>query len=380
MTFPRRYITALVGPPAIVTLPLAFLFISQVVQLSLGPALAVIALLLALAGATAAALLAGITPYAERVEEAVAQKRDVSAAVSECLGRTTTLSIIIWLAGGLLFALLGTLIVMRTGLGFAYFLVAALIVAFPSIAWGYGAGKHRLVEFASGADELRFVGREFTLGRKIAVVFMGSLLVAAAVLIELISSKVSTTLEDLAIASSSERFDRVFDSANLMARVDAQALDTLREYVPSEYAIHRIDRAGTLISTKDPLTPEEVRDIRRIKKGDSSAFISPLKDGSILVLSIPWAPYKNIPFQITFYTLIIVLFTMAAFAAAAFFLSRDVTRPLHDLQQLAEQMADGKFDEATRVFSDDELGQLAVSFAETRANLRRLLGRIGGSG
>jgi len=387
MTFSRRYITALVGPPALVTLPLAFLFISQVIQLSVGPALAVIALLLALAGATAGALFAGVTPLALNVEQAVAQKRDVSNAVSDCLRRTTVLSFVIWSVAGFVFALLGTLIVMRTGLGFAYFLVAALIVAFPSIAWTYGAGKHRLVEFAGGADELRYVGREFTLGRKIAVVFMGSLLVAAAVLIELISSKVSTTLEDLAIASSSERFDRVFDSANLMARVDQQALDTLREYVPTEYAIHRIDRNGVALSTKDPLTPDEVREIRRIKKGDSSAFISPhvcrfapLKDGSILVLSIPWAPYKNIPFQITFYTLIIVLFTMVAFAAAAFFLSRDVTRPLHDLQQLAEQMAVGNFDEATRVFSDDELGQLAVSFGETRANLRRLLGRIGGSG
>ena len=89
MTFSRRYITALVGPPALVTLPLAFLFISQVIQLSLGPALAVIALLLALAGATAAALFAGVTPLAQNVETAVGQRRDVSNAVSECLRRTS---------------------------------------------------------------------------------------------------------------------------------------------------------------------------------------------------------------------------------------------------------------------------------------------------
>ena len=43
-------------------------------------------------------------------------------------------------------------------------------------------------------------------------------------------------------------------------------------------------------------------------------------------------------------------------------------------------MAVGNFDAAARVFSDDELGQLAVSFGARRANLRRLLGRIGGSG
>jgi methyl-accepting chemotaxis protein len=387
MSFSRRYVTSIVAPPAIVTLPLAFLFITQVVQLALGPAFVVVALLLLLAAGTAAALFASVTPSAQAVEAAVTRKQGVSEAVSACLNRTTTLALVSWLAGGLVFALAATLLLMPTPLGFSYFVVAALIVAFPSIAWSYGAGKHRLVEYATGSEDLRYTGRELSLGRKIAIVFMGSLLVAAAVLIELISSKVSTTLEQLAISSSSERFDRVYDSANLMARVDAQALDTLREYVPSDYSLYRIDRNGQMISTKDPLTPDEVREIVRIRKGDSLAFISPhvvrfapLKDGSILALSIPWTPYKGIPITITFYTLLIVLFTMAAFAAAAFFLSRDVTRPLNDLQEIAEQMAVGNFNQASRVFSDDELGQLAVRFGETRANLRRLLGRIGGSG
>ncbi|HEY2092671.1 MAG TPA: HAMP domain-containing methyl-accepting chemotaxis protein [Thermoanaerobaculia bacterium] len=387
MSFSRRYVTSLVAPPAIVTLPLAFLFITQVVQLALGPAFVVVALLLLLAAGTAAVLFATLTPSARVVEEAVVRKQGVSEAVSECLNKTTTLALVVWLAGGLVFAVLATLFVMRTPLGFGYFGVAALVVAFPSIAWSYGAGKHRLVEYATGSEDLRYTGRELSLGRKVAIVFMGSLLVAAAVLIELISSKVSTTLEQLAISSSSERFDRVYDSANLMAHVDAQALDTLREYVPSDYSLYRIDRNGQMLSTKDPLTADEVREIVRIRKGDSLAFISPhvvrfapLKDGSILALSIPWAPYKGIPVQITFYAIVIVLFTMAAFAAAAFFLSRDVTRPLNDLQEIAEQMAVGNFNQASRVFSDDELGQLAISFGETRANLRRLLGRIGGSG
>jgi methyl-accepting chemotaxis protein len=43
-------------------------------------------------------------------------------------------------------------------------------------------------------------------------------------------------------------------------------------------------------------------------------------------------------------------------------------------------MAQGNFNTMARVFSDDEVGELASSFGETRANLRRLLGRIGGSG
>src|SRR5690242_4476497 len=150
MSFARRYITSLVAPAA-VTLPLAFLFITQVVQLSLGTAFIVIALLLLLAGGAAAALFAGVTPAAQSVEEAVARKQGVSEAVSDCLQKTTTLALVVWLAGGLVFALLATLLIMRTPLGFAYFLVAGLVVAFPSIAWSYGAGKHRLVEYATGS-------------------------------------------------------------------------------------------------------------------------------------------------------------------------------------------------------------------------------------
>ena len=78
MSFARRYITSIVAPPAIVTLPLAFLFVTQVVQLSLGTAFLVIALLLLLGGGTAAALFAGVTPAAHSVEEAVARKHGVS--------------------------------------------------------------------------------------------------------------------------------------------------------------------------------------------------------------------------------------------------------------------------------------------------------------
>jgi methyl-accepting chemotaxis protein len=387
MPFSRRYVSALIGPPFLLSLPLSFLFVSQVVRLSLGHGAAVAVLLLALAASIGLALLAGTRTCADAVDNAVTQQRHVSEAVSDCLRATTRMAVGASLGGSLVFALLATLIVMRSALGFAYFLVAALIVAVPTIAWCYAAGKRELIGHAAGAPELQYTGRELSLGRKIAIVFMASLLIAVAVLVELISSKVSTSLEQLAIASSADRFSRVFDSASVMAHVDDKALDTLREYVPSDYSLHLIQKNGRVVDTKDALTPDEVQAISAIRNGDSSAFVSPhvcryaqLKDGSILVLSIPWAPYQHIPAQITFYTLLVALLTMAAFAAAAYFLARDITRPLHDLRVVARQMAEGNFDAASRVFSDDEIGQLAASFNETRSNLQRLLGRIGGSG
>src|SRR5438132_14256654 len=84
--------------------------------------------------------------------------------------------------------------------------------------------------------------------------------------------------------------------------------------------------------------------------------------------------------QITFYTIVIALFTLVAFVAAALFLSRDVAGPVRAIRALAADMAQGNFNTTARVFSDDEVGELAGSFAETRNNLRRLLGRVGGSG
>jgi methyl-accepting chemotaxis protein len=386
MSFSRKYLLWLLAPPIALSIPPALLFLSQVVQLTLGKSLALALMLAVMYGLGCVIFSLGVRPHAEAVERALAGNGDLSRAMSECLDRTKLLSVILWVGGGALFALIAAAVFLPSPLGFAYFFVAAMIAAFVSVVWGYAMGKHRLTEAAEG-QRVHYTGRELSLGKKIALVFIGSLTISSAALILLISSRVSTTLELLAISSATERFERILDQANIMASVDKAALDTMRDYIPQEYSLHLIPPSGAVTSTKDPLDPDEVAAIRRIGTGDSSAFIgqhvsrfAKLKDGSILVLAIPWAPYKNIPFQITFYTLIVALLTTAVFSAATVALSRDVTRPLHALRELAREMADGNFDVAPRVFADDEVGQLADSFGETRSNLRRLLGRVGGSG
>lgn len=386
MTFTRRYFAWLLVPPIFVSILPSLLFISQVVQMSW----ARLGMMLALLGATyvggCVLFYLGVRPSAQAVEDAVEGRGDISRAGSELLERTKNYSILLWGGGGVLFAIVATLLFMRSVLGFSYFIVAALIAAFPSIVWGYAVGKHRIME-AAPTTRLHYVGRELSLGRKIAFVFIGLFLIAMAALVQLISSKVSTTLETLAVTSSADRFQRVLDSANILATVDADALDTLKRYIPSEYSLHLIPKTGAPLSTKDELTPEEVTAIRRIRNGDSTAFIGPhvsrfaqLRDGSILVVAIPWTPYRDIPFQITFYTIVIAVITALAFTAATIVLARDVTTPLHGLRDMSREMAQGNFDVAPRVFADDEVGQLADSFGETRTNLRRLLGRVGGSG
>ena len=383
MRFSQRYLLTLIIWPAVVTLPLSLLFLSQVLQLTAGTAAILIALLLALYAAQYLTFRAALASVLEPLETSV-----TSETLSAALIRTRNLSLVFWPVAGLLFTVIATLLIMRSGLGFTYFIVAALVAAVPSILWAYAAGKRQLLQHAgTRAAGLRYIGPELSLARKIAIVFIGSFLVSSVVLIELVSSKVSTTLEALAISSAAERFQRVLDTAGVSATVDGRTLDNLREYIPSEYSLHLLEPNGSIIDTGDPLTPDEVTAIRRIKTGDSLAFISPhvckfaeLKNHAILVMSIPWTPYKSIPLQITGYTLLVALFTMIAFAAATYFLTRDITAPMHELRVLASGMAQGNFDVEPRVFADDEMGQLSASFIETRANLRRLLGRVGGSG
>jgi len=386
MSFTRRYLLWLLLPPLVISLPPALLFLSQVVQLTMTTGLALGGMLLVTYALGCLLFTLGVRPYAQAVEDALAGRGDLSAAMSRCLERTTNLSILLWGGGGILFAIIASLIFMRSALGLSYFVVASLIAAFPSIVWGYAMGKHQLLA-AAGESRVHYIGRELSLGKKIAAVFIGAFTISALALILLVSSRVSTTLERLAITTASERFQRVYDSASILARVDKNALDTLRIYLPSDYSLHVIDNEGKQESTKDNLEPDEVAAIRRIRSGDSTAFIgphvsrfAPLKDGSILVLSIPWEPYKNIPVQITFYTIVIGVLTTLVFSAATWVLSRDVTSPLREMRRLAREMAEGNFDVTPRVFADDEVGQLADSFGETRTNLRRLLGRVGGSG
>jgi methyl-accepting chemotaxis protein len=386
MSFTKKYLFWLLLPPLALSIPPALLFLSQVVQFSVGRAFALLGLLAVTYVLGCVVFITGVRPAAAAVEDALAGNGDLSAAMTACLQRTKMVSFFLWVLGGVGFALIAAMLLMPSPLGFAYFLVAGMISAFVSIVWGYAMGKHRLLEAAEGR-RVHYTGNELSLGKKIAIVFIGSFVLSSAALILLISSRVSTTLEILAIDSAADRFQRIHDNANIMARVDQDALNVMRDYVPEDYSLHVITPEGQVFNSKGALEEEEVRSIQRIGSGDSREFISQhvsrfakLKNGSILVLAIPWTPYRNIPFQITIYTIIVALLTTMAFGAATVVLSRDVTTPLRELSGLTREMAQGNFDVAARVFADDEVGTLADSFGDTRTNLRRLLGRVGGSG
>jgi methyl-accepting chemotaxis protein len=386
MNFTRKYLLWLLIPPVFLAVPPALMFLSQVVQLSgreiivLSVALVVFYLL------GSVAFVRFIKPRAEAVDEALQGRGDLSRAMTDCLDQTKYVELVLWIGGGMLFAVASTFLFMPSLLGFAYFATAGLISAFIASMWGYAVGKHLLLR-AAGGREAHYLGRGLPLGQKIALIFIGSLMIAFAVVVLLVSTRVSNTLEEMAIESSRERFETLFGNANAMAKVDASGIDTLRMYVPSDYAIHLVDPQNKVTSSSGTLSEDEIAAMRRIGNGTTAAFAGEqvgsfrlLRDGSILMLSVPFEAYRSIPLQIAFYSIIIALQTMAVFVVATLVLSRDITRPVRSLKAFAGEMANGNFDVAPHVFADDEVGQLASSFGNTRLNLRGLLGRVGGSG
>ncbi|HEX6177364.1 MAG TPA: methyl-accepting chemotaxis protein [Thermoanaerobaculia bacterium] len=389
MSFARRYIAWLLLPPALLTVPLAFLFLTRVVQLSPAELGGLFALLAVAWLGAAVVYWRGIRGPANRVgDQPGTDGAALSDAMSATLQRSGSISAGYWVFAAALVAVAGAYFFLPTTTGFAYFAVGALIMAFPAVVWAYAGGKWQLVSFlASQPATVSYAGRELSLTRKIAILFIGTFILASIALVLLVSSRVSTELERLALANSADRFQRAFDSANVLARVDADALDNMEAYIPDDHSLTLIPPSGEAISTGDALRADEIAAIRRLRNGNSAAYVGPhvshfgqLRNGSILAMNVPWSQYQNIPREITFYTLVIALLTTLIFVAATILLTREIAMPLRELRTMAREMAAGEFTTVRQVFSDDEVGELARSFGETRANLRALLGRIGGSG
>ncbi|HKO01447.1 MAG TPA: hypothetical protein VJ032_07135, partial [Thermoanaerobaculia bacterium] len=202
MTFRNRYFLRLIAPPALVTLPLAFVFLTQVEQLTGGSAIGVAVMLLVLGAAVAAGMFVVLGKRVDDVDNAAALRGDVSRVMSETLARSTMYAAIFHGGGALLFALVGMLTIDRSGFGFVSCLAAALIVAFPSTLWSYAEGKRVLVNGVQSAERIRFTGRRVPLGRKIAVVFIGGFGVSALITVLLVVARPDSALTYALVVSA----------------------------------------------------------------------------------------------------------------------------------------------------------------------------------
>ncbi len=384
MNFSRRYLLWLTLPPPLITLPICIIFLSQVLHArSPREWFAIVGYFFAV-GAIGEAIFAAMlrAPLAR-----IGAGDSGSEAISLVLRRTIAASLAGWGVGVSLITL-GALLFHPSPLGFAYFFVAALGAAVPSICWSYAAGKRLLEKIAP--DGTRWVGPRAPISRKIGVVFVSFFLVSSLALVLLVSSKVSKAIEELALAGAEETFNGMVAVARSGGASDAQ-LSEFATYVEGEFEIYRIAPDGTVRaaggSGAEALTSAEVDWMRRRKSGSSAALDSPhalrfasLPDGSVLAASVPWEQYRSLPFEIGLYALVITVLTLAIFGLAIYFLSQDIRRPLDRISAAAEAMARGDFRVKASVFSDDELGLLGERFASTRANLQRLIARVGSGG
>jgi methyl-accepting chemotaxis protein len=374
-------------PPALIGLTAAFLFLSQVLQGSQTNVFRVGLLMAAVYGVGGAIFARRILSIGRSVNGAIATNSDVSETMSWALEEIEKYALIYWVSAGLIFAVLGTALFFRSGLGFSYFFVSAVLIGPFALAWDYFTAKQLLFANAKHLDDLHYVGRQLLVARKIAIIYIGMVLIVGMVLVLLVSSKVSTTLEELAVRTETAPLDSIV-SVIEQGETDLSVLREFQKTLAPHQDLFLIEPDGTLRGVDTAtLSDAEIASILRIGDGTSLEFLSDnvsrfrrLPDGSVLVLSVPWEPYAGIPLQVAFFTLLIGLITAVTFLVGTVYLSRDITRPIKALKKVASEIAAGDFRSPLRVFTDDEIGDLAENFRETRTRLRRLLGSVGSSG
>ncbi|MDX1584222.1 MAG: hypothetical protein R3338_11550, partial [Thermoanaerobaculia bacterium] len=143
MKFVVRYPIWIILPPLLIGGPLGFLFLTQVVQMTLGRWFLIV-------GIGALAYVPITFVYWRRLARlsrevtratGTGRPKEVSDAISECLLETEKGAMIFWpVAGAVLSAVIG--IVMTPSLRSAsYFVESSLIVSTIAMAWTYWAGK-----------------------------------------------------------------------------------------------------------------------------------------------------------------------------------------------------------------------------------------------
>lgn len=185
MRLSRKYVPLLVIPPLATLLPLAIAFLIASLHLHGGTwhLLAIVPLLVYTLGA----VLAGIAlqPVVHEVDAAIERRRGVSEAVTRCLNRTTTVAFFLWTAASTPLALAGSAIMLPDFKGLQCFGVAAMIVAVPAMAWSYWCGKSLLIGAAEDVEALTYQGRVYSIGVKIAMVFLGFFATSTGALVQL---------------------------------------------------------------------------------------------------------------------------------------------------------------------------------------------------
>ena len=385
MVFSKRYPLWMILPPLVIGGPLALLFLFQVVQMTWDRWLNVLAIGAAIYVPAVIIYWRWLVRLARGVDEAIdgTSEDDVSGGVSSCLVGTERGALLFWpVFGGLLAGCLG--LVMTSSIrGVSYFVESSLIVATIAMAWSYWAGKKLLLGRVRGMSGVHYRGPRFSFRIKIAMVFVGFFMVSTGAMVQLVSARVSETLEIEALEASRDRWKEV--STALGADPSRQQLIALKRTLPVGFDLHLIDPVTETVTVGDELEQNEIETIASMGTGDSlqiqssKALLFERTDGSIAVMSMP-IELIEVARQIEYFALIVALITTVMFLIATWSLSDDLTSPVREMTLVSEKMSTGDFTALGSVYSDDEVGLLSRALFDTRENLRRLLTAVGVSG
>lgn len=191
---PRSYVAFLLAP-FVGLLPLAAFFLTRVTDLDGGELRHVIfgAIAVYLIGAVAYAIV--ILRSAAPISQRHSRGEDVSEAISDCLEATIGASAGLWIGVGIVAAILGAVAFMPTLQGAQYFGEAAMLIAAPAMAWAYWGGKGFLLGRSDG-KRLQYRGRMYSVGLKIAIVFIGFFVVAVGALVQMIAAQLGRRLQE----------------------------------------------------------------------------------------------------------------------------------------------------------------------------------------
>ena len=288
MKFVHRYVLTLLLPPLLLLLPAALAFVILVTRTAQWRPIAIVATVAYVAGAILAAFVLAST--AKRVSSAIQANDDAAKAISDSLQQTVRIALVQWLGIGAILTIAGFALLHPTFLGIQQLAIGALIIAAPAMAWTYWGAKRMLIGAARGIADLAYRGTQYTIGVKIAMVFIGFFVISTGALVHLVIARVVVLIEH---------------------------------------------------GVTDP---------------------------------------ESVAFEVGIFGLIVAVGTTIVFAIATYYLAHDVAVPLRILMRFANEMADGSFAVAPRVFADDETGLLAERFAQTRVQLRDLVARVSNRG
>ncbi|HEX2050553.1 MAG TPA: diguanylate cyclase [Actinomycetota bacterium] len=142
---------------------------------------------------------------------------------------------------------------------------------------------------------------------------------------------------------------------------------------------------GRIIATTLPLNAPAPVDVRPGELGEvaledgSTAAARALSDDLVVLASTPTEPVDHLSRNVLVSVLTLLALVLAGTFVLAWFLSRLITHPLEELAAGARAIADGRFDYAIPVRSNDEVGRLATVFNEMTERLHATISELSSS-